>query len=271
MPRRVGPGQRPRARWHSTPSPRTYDASGFRSRDRAPRNIRLVHLGERAEPDTRSDISRKHMRTASYATLCSVSTRSRPPPRSRYSRILATLRRMPWVRVGQSVRGESGWWQQGVQRQRLLDSALHRHHLIEALTAWFHLPDAPEQVAEAQRTLGRSVWSAPAWRRAGRSFWMWSTTAASPTGLREKRQGRDPHRRQRRPRWRWATSRHGCCWCSRDWPGSSLLTCRTGRTPGEEHYRCVHRWVHARRANRAGGDRPRGGRCRRAIRCCFAR
>jgi hypothetical protein len=24
-----------------------------------------------------------------------------------------------------------------------------------------------------------------------------------------------------------------------------------GRTPGEEHYRCIHRWVHARRANRS--------------------
>jgi hypothetical protein len=62
-----------------------------------------------------------------------------------------------WVRVSESVLGESGWWQHDMLCRRLLDSALHRHHRVEALTAWCHLCwNAPEQVAETQQRLGHS-------------------------------------------------------------------------------------------------------------------
>lgn len=158
-----------------------------------------------------------------------------------------------WVRVGESVLGESGWWRHGVLCRRLLDSALHRHHRVEALTAWCHLCwNAPDQAGEARQRFGHSDLGRSDLAAWWQQFLDVEYDCCEPDGAAgEASRTAEP-----------ASVTAEAALAVSDFPAWLLLVqpglawqlaldLPKGRTPGEEHYRCIHRWVHARRANRS--------------------
>jgi hypothetical protein len=139
-------------------------------------------------------------------------------------RSFALTQSQDWAEVCDSVLSEPQWWRHAPLNLRLAQASFYRHRRIEALTAWFHLCwRAPAQAADAldnDRQPDTGV--AASWRQFVDSEEDLDT-ADFPS------------------------------WLLLHEPGLALqvaVDLPTGETPAEEHYRCVHRWIQARRANR---------------------
>jgi len=139
----------------------------------------------------------------------------------------AFIQAMDWPAASAAVYEVPEWWSHAPLCLRLATSSFYQQRRSDALTAWFHLCwRAPEQAAEA---LGNP--------------------RQPDTGIKDQWQRfldceEDPP---------FAPADFPAWLLLRD-PGLTrqlALDLPTGRTPAEEHYRCVHRWIDARRSQRA--------------------
>lgn len=133
---------------------------------------------------------------------------------------------LDWAGVSECVLGESQWWQHAPLCLRLAQSAFYRQHRIEALTAWCHLcwrhPAQAAQALEARQQPDSGMTAL--WQRFLDSEEDIELTPADfPAWLLLHEHGLALHLAEDLPK--------------RD-------------TPGEQQYRYVHRWIHARHSNR---------------------
>lgn len=131
-----------------------------------------------------------------------------------------------WAGVSECVVGESQWWQHAPLCLRLAQSAFYRQHRIEALTAWCHLcwrnPPQAAQALDARTQPDAGVTAL--WEHFLDSEEDVELTAADfPAWLLLHEPGLVRHLREYLP---------------------------TADTLQEQQYRCVHRWIQARRAGR---------------------
>jgi hypothetical protein len=159
-------------------------------------------------------------------------------------RSFALAQAQDWVAVSECVMSEPRWFDHPILCLRLAQSSFHRRRRNEALMAWFHVCwRAPKQAAEAldsRRQADSEI--AGLWQR------FLDIEDEEPAGESSPNA----------PGTLNATSRLTAA----DFPAWLLLheasltrhlgeDISTGSTPGEEHYRCVHRWVRARETGRA--------------------
>lgn len=131
-----------------------------------------------------------------------------------------------WAAASAAVQEVPDWWSHAPLCLRLASSSFYQQRRSDALTAWFHLCwRAPEAAAEALNNPRQPDTGIKAqWQR-------FLDSEEDP-----------PFTPADFPAWQ----------LLRD-PGLALqlaLDLPTGSTPAEEHYRCVHRWIDARRAQR---------------------
>ena len=131
-----------------------------------------------------------------------------------------------WAAASAAVHEVPDWWSHAPLCLRLATSSFYQQRRSDALTAWFHLCwRAPEAAAEAL-----------------------NNPRQPDTGIKAQWQRfldseEDPP----------FTPADFPAWLLLRDPGLTLqlaLDLPTGSTPAEEHYRCVHRWIDARRAQR---------------------
>jgi hypothetical protein len=164
-----------------------------------------------------------------------------------------------WLAVSESVLGEAQWWEQPVLCLRLADSSFRRRRRVEGLTAWCHFCwRAPEQVAAGVERL-RQVELGGLWRR----FQEWEeevleqavvgsgSTSASGGGKAGAGMGVADVP---------GADASVTAVSAADFPAWLLLQEQglarqldadlpTGITAAEQHYKWVHRWIHAHRAH----------------------
>lgn len=133
-----------------------------------------------------------------------------------------------WAAASDSVLSEPRWWTHAELCVRLAASGFQRRRRIEALMAWCHLCwRAPERVSAALEELRQPELTA-AWRR-----------------FLDSEQEADEMDEPA------LTAADFPAWLLLDEPGLAqqlALDLPRSETAGEERYRCVHRWIHARRA-----------------------
>jgi hypothetical protein len=155
------------------------------------------------------------------------------PDRPALHRSFALSQAQDWAGVGESVLGEPAWQLHAPLCLRLVESAFCRRRRAEALQAWCHLCwRAPEQAAESLNKLRQPDLTA-LWQQ-----FLDAEPDPSPAG-----QLAEPA----------LTTADFPAWLLLHEPGLALQLTEslpTGNTSAEEHYRCVHRWIHARRARR---------------------
>jgi hypothetical protein len=147
-------------------------------------------------------------------------------------RSFALSQAQDWAGVSESIVGEAEWWSHAPLCLRLADSAFRRRRRVEALTAWCHLCWlAPDQVADAMERLRQpdlgELWQA----------FLDCEEEALQDGSSEPA----------------LTARDFPAWLLLHEPGLARqlsVDLPRGSSPAEEHYRCVHRWIHAHRAHR---------------------
>jgi hypothetical protein len=145
-------------------------------------------------------------------------------------RSFALTQSQDWPGVSHAVLSESQWWLHAPLCLRLAQSSFYQQRRIQALTAWFHL--CWRAAAEAADVLGNrqrqpDLGLAASWRQFIDSEEERLRTADFPA------------------------------WLLLQEPGLALKLAEDlppGNTPAEEHYRCVHRWIQARRGNRHGEE-----------------
>jgi hypothetical protein len=149
-------------------------------------------------------------------------------------RSFALSQAQDWPGVSDSVRNESEWWLQVPLCLRFAQSSFYQQHRIEALTAWFHLcwraPTQAADVLENRRQPDTGV--AASWQR-----FVDSEEELFPLGANVETT---------------LTASDFPAWMLLHEHGLALqlaVSLPTGNTPAEENYRCVHRWIQARRAN----------------------
>lgn len=139
----------------------------------------------------------------------------------------AYIQAFNWVSASAAVQEEPDWWSHPPLCLRLAMSSFHQQRRIDALTAWFHLCwRAPDQAAEAL-----------------------DNPRQPDTGIKAQWQ-RFMDSEEDPP----LTPADFPAWLLLREPGLNLqltIDLPTGTTPGEENYRCVHRWIDARRARRS--------------------
>jgi hypothetical protein len=151
-------------------------------------------------------------------------------------RSFALSQAQDWAGVSDSVLSEPGWQQHAPLCLRLAESAFNRRQRVAALAAWCHVCwQAP---AEASQAVGRlrqpeltTLWQRFLDDEPDPQGGERASPAAGPTTL---------------------TEADFPAWLLLKEPGLALPLAEdlaTG-TPAEESYRCVHRWIHARRARR---------------------
>lgn len=154
-------------------------------------------------------------------------------------RSFALIQAQDWAAAADAVRSEPEWWSHAALCVRLATSSYYEQRRSDALTAWFHLCwRAPAEAAEALDNPRQPDTGIKAqWQRfidsdedlpdgnvdAGSAL----TTADFPAWLLL----RDPGLTRQLP-----------------------ANLPTGNTPAEEGYRCVHRWIDARRAKRSDAE-----------------
>jgi hypothetical protein len=155
------------------------------------------------------------------------------PDQPTVHRSFALSQAQDWAGVSDSVLGEAGWQRHVPLCLRLVESAFGRRRRVEALLAWCHVCwRAPDEAAEALSKLRQPDLTA-----------LWQTFLDSEPELPTPRQAAEPL----------LTATDFPAWLLLHEPGLALQFAEdlpVGNTPAEEHYRCVHRWIHARRANR---------------------
>jgi hypothetical protein len=151
----------------------------------------------------------------------------------------ALIQALDWAGASDAVRGEPQWWSHAPLCLRLATSCFYQQRRGEALTAWFHLCwHAPAQAAEALDNPRQPDTGIKAqWQR-----FVDSEEDLVPQGA-ESGSALGP---SDFPAWL----------LLRD-PGLTLqlaVDLPVGNTPAEENYRCVHRWIDARRAKRSAEE-----------------
>jgi hypothetical protein len=141
-----------------------------------------------------------------------------------------------WVGVSDSVLGEPGWQLHAPLCMRLAESAFCRRRRVEALLTWCHLCwAAPGHVAEAVSKLRQPDLTA-----------LWQQFLDSEPDL-ESGHSAEPA----------LSAADFPAWLLLREPGLAVqlpaeLPVRS--SPAQDNYRCVHRWIQARRANRAAEE-----------------
>jgi len=150
-------------------------------------------------------------------------------------RSFALSQAQDWAGVTECVISEAGWWLHAPLCLRLAQSGFYRRRRSEALTAWCHLcwlsPGEATLVLDSRRQPDPELTA------------LWQMFLDSEEECSASADGADAA----------FTAADFPAWLLLHEPAlAELLTVDlpTGTTPGEEHYRCVHRWVHARRAGR---------------------
>jgi hypothetical protein len=132
-----------------------------------------------------------------------------------------------WAGVTDSVLSEPGWQQHAPLCLRLVESAFNRRQRVAALAAWCHVCwRAPAETSQAVSKL-RQPELTTLWQR-----FLDDEPDAQSAGESALTEADFP------------------AWLLLSEPGLALQLAEelaTG-TPAEESYRCVHRWIHARRA-----------------------
>jgi hypothetical protein len=141
-------------------------------------------------------------------------------------RSFALVQALDWAAASDAVRSEPQWWTHPPLCLRLAASAFYQQRRTDALTAWFHLCwHAPDQAAEAL-----------------------DNPRQPDTGIKVQWQ-RFMDSEEDPP----LTPADFPAWLLLREPGLNLqlaVGLPGGTTRGEENYRCVHRWIDARRAKR---------------------
>jgi hypothetical protein len=157
-----------------------------------------------------------------------------------------------WAAVAASVTGEAQWWRHAPLCLRLAQSAFYRRQRTVALAAWFHLCWRDPAVAADTLDHGRhpDTGVTALWQRFvacadelvdGTDELVARTHEVSVQGAAESP----------------LTAADFPAWVLLREPGLALnldADLPTGGTPAETHYRCVHQWIEARRANRASEE-----------------
>lgn len=140
-----------------------------------------------------------------------------------------------WAGVSECVLGESEWWLHDQLCLRLAQSSFYRQRRIEALTAWCHLcwrhPQSAADVLDNSRQPDPGIAT------------LWQRFLDSDDDYAANEVNRQPP----------LTTPDFPAWMLLHEPGLALQLAEelaSGNTAGEDHYRCVHRWIHARRAHR---------------------
>lgn len=131
-----------------------------------------------------------------------------------------------WVALAECVLGEPGWWMHAPLCLHLARSGFYRQHRVHNLGGWFQLCwHSPDHAAEALDRLDQPDQAMTArWERFTDSE---SSGALTPQDF---------------PAWMLLTEPELAQVLPADLP--------TTNTAGESHYRCAHRWIHARRTGR---------------------
>jgi hypothetical protein len=150
-------------------------------------------------------------------------------------RSFALAQAQDWSGVRDSIRGEPQWWSHAPLCLRLAQSCFYQPRRIEALEAWCHLCwREPAQAADVldhgrQPDTGITL--------------LWQQFIDSEEEFALGEAGSEPA----------LTAADFPAWLLLHEPGLHQQIAEdlpTGNTPAEENYRCVHRWLRARRANR---------------------
>lgn len=149
-------------------------------------------------------------------------------------RSFALSQAQDWASVSACVLKEPQWWQHPALCLQLAHSGAFQHRRIESLTGWFHLCwHAPAQAAEA--------FSKPQKPDAGVGA-AWQEFLAAEDDLADEDADEAALAPSDFPAWMLLHE-----------PGLARqldIDLAQTQTPGEEHYRCVHRWIEARRLQR---------------------
>jgi len=150
-------------------------------------------------------------------------------------RSFALSQAQDWSGASDSVLGEAGWWLHEPLCLSLAQSSFYCQRRIEVLTAWCHLCWRHPVRAAAVLDSGRHPDSGitALWRR-----FLDSEDDDAPDGANLPAS---------------LTTPDFPAWMLLNESGLALHLAEglaVGNTPGEDHYRCVHRWIHARRAHR---------------------
>ena len=153
------------------------------------------------------------------------------PQEPNLHRSYALSQAQDWPGVSECVKAESQWWRHAPLCLCLARSAFYRQQRIEALTAWSHLcwqhPSEATRILDSHEPTDTGITAL--WRRFLDSEALLPdsddalTAVDFPAWLLLHEPGLVQH-------------------LTEDLPATN--------TPGEQHYRCNHRWIHARRANR---------------------
>lgn len=149
-------------------------------------------------------------------------------------RSFALSQAQDWASVSACVLKEPQWWQHPALCLQLAHSGAFQHRRIESLTGWFQLCwHAPAQAAEAL--------SKPQKPDAGVGA-AWQEFLATEDDLGDEDADEPALAPSDFPAWMLLHE-----------PGLARqmeIDLAQTQTPGEEHYRCVHRWIEARRLQR---------------------
>lgn len=149
-------------------------------------------------------------------------------------RSFALSQAQDWASVSACVLKEPQWWQHPALCLQLAHSGAFQHRRIESLTGWFQLCwHAPAQAAEAL--------SKPQKPDAGVGA-AWQEFLATEDDLGDEDADEAALAPSDFPAWMLLHE-----------PGLARqmeIDLAQTQTPGEEHYRCVHRWIEARRLQR---------------------
>jgi hypothetical protein len=159
------------------------------------------------------------------------------PDQPTLHRSFALSQAQDWAAVGDSVLGEPGWQLHAVLCMRLVESAFCRRRRVAALLAWCHLCwAAPEHAADAVSKLRQPDLTA-----------LWQQFLDSEPDLPVPGHSAEPA----------LSAADFPAWLLLREPGLAVqlpadLPVRS--SPAQDNYRCVHRWIQARRANRAAEE-----------------
>ena len=153
------------------------------------------------------------------------------PERPQLHRCFALSQAQDWAGVSAGVLQEQDWWRQPALCLQLAQAGAFQHRRVEALTGWFQLCwHAPTQAADAlHKPQKPDAGVSDAWQ----GFLATEDTFARDDEEAMLSPGDFP------------------AWMLLHEPGLAKqlsIDLAQGQTPGEQHYRCVHRWIEARRS-----------------------
>ncbi len=154
-------------------------------------------------------------------------------------RSFALSQAQDWRGVGDAVRGEPRWWLHVPLCLHLAQSCFYEQRRIEALEAWCHLcwraPAAAAEVLDHRRQPDTGI------------TLLWQRFADCEEELSLRHVESEPA----------LIAADFPAWLLLHEPGLGQQLAQdlpTADTPAEENYRCVHRWLQARRTNRHGDE-----------------